>query len=247
MNDSQTNTVSASYQLFMLVLCFYAIGALAVQSAFRLDPETRQIIDYADYVVCFLFFVDFISSLISAQNRWKYFITWGWLDLVSSIPTIDIARIGRAGRVLRILRVLRGFRAAKHLATLILRRRTESTFLAVSLVALLLVIFSSIAVLHFEATPDSNIKTAEDAIWWAFATITTVGYGDRYPITSEGRSIAVILMCSGVGLFGVFSGFLAAWFIGPSTVSADSNKNSELKELREEIEKMRRDLENHKT
>ena len=244
MTDGTTRPVSASYQLFMLVLCLYALGALAVQTAIRLDPETQRIIDYADYVVCLLFLVDFVSSLVRAPDRWKYFITWGWLDLLSSIPTIDVARLGRAGRVLRVFRVLRGLRATKHLATLVLRRRVESTFLAVSLVALLLIIFSSIAVLHFEMNPDSNIKTAEDAIWWAFSTITTVGYGDRYPVTSEGRSVAVILMCAGVGLFGTFSGFLAAWFIGPNTGASESNKTSDVNELREEIEKLRRILEN---
>ena len=76
-------------------------------------------------------------------------------------------------------RVLRGLRATKILTTLVVRRRAEHTVLAGSLVVLLLLVFSSIAVLHFENTPEANIKTAEDAIWWALATITTAGYGDR--------------------------------------------------------------------
>ena len=81
--------------------------------------------------------------------------------------------------------------------------------------------FCSIAVLHFETDPESNIRTAEDALWWAFATITTVGYGDCYPVTWEGRLIATILMCAGVGLFGTFSAFLAAWFIGSEPATCD--------------------------
>jgi voltage-gated potassium channel len=170
-------------------------------------------------------------------------MTWGWLDLVSSIPMIDGTRWGRAARIVRVLRVLRGLRATKLLAGLVLRRRGESAFLAVSLVALLLIVFCSIAVLHFETDPESNIKTAEDALWWAFATITTVGYGDCYPVTWEGRLIATILMCAGVGLFGTFSGFLAAWFIGSEAADGSSHVSDDLRELREEVAALRRTLE----
>jgi voltage-gated potassium channel len=59
-----------------------------------------------------------------------------------------------------------------------------------------------------------SIKTAEDAIWWALVTVTTVGYGDKLPVTTEGRIIAAFLMVTGVSLFGTFTGFIAAWFIG---------------------------------
>jgi voltage-gated potassium channel len=66
-----------------------------------------------------------------------------------------------------------------------------------------------------QSGPESNIKSAEDAVWWTFATITTVGYGDNFPVTSERRVVAAVLTCSGVRLFGTLSGFLAAWFLGP--------------------------------
>jgi voltage-gated potassium channel len=225
----------------MLTLCIYALAILAVQRIAHLEPSTQSVLDYADYVVCAFFLLDFFISLWKAPNRWRYFAAWGWLDLFSSIPTMDVARWGRAARVLRVFRVLRGLRATKILASLVIRRRAEGTFLAASLVALLLVTFCSIAVLHFETEPESNIKTAEDAVWWAFATITTVGYGDRYPVTGEGRFIAGILMAAGVGLFGTFSGFLAAWFLG--SASETKPPDSELARLQEEVTALRRALE----
>jgi len=239
MSVESSRPMSPSYQFFMLVLCLYALGALAAQTTIRLEPETRSILDYADFAVCALFLVDFGVSLVRAPDRWRYFFTWGWLDLLSSIPTFDVARWGRAARVLRVFRVLRGLRATKILATLVLRRRAESTFLAATLVALLLIIFTSIAVLHFESDPESNIKTADDAIWWAFATITTVGYGDRFPVTGEGRFTAAILMAAGVGLFGTFSGFLAAWFLG----SAAEDQGGDLAALRAEVAALREAVE----
>jgi voltage-gated potassium channel len=73
-----------------------------------------------------------------------------------------------------------------------------------------MVLFSSIAILQFETTAESNIKTAEDAIWWSYTTLTTVGYGDKYPVTTEGRLIAMILMTTGVGLCGTFAGYIAS-------------------------------------
>ena len=79
----------------------------------------------------------------------------------------------------------------------------------------MLVIFTgAVAELEFERET-GNIKTAEDALWWAMTTITTVGYGDRYPTTTEGRRVAAGLMAVGVGLFGTLSGVAASWFTQP--------------------------------
>jgi voltage-gated potassium channel len=228
---------SAGYQLLMLVLCIYALGVLAVQTAVKLRPDTRDVLDLADYGVCVIFFVDFLIDLWRAPNRRAYFFTWGWLDLLSSIPILHVTRWARAARVVRIFRLLRGLRAARILTVVVVRRRVQSAFLAASLVAILLVIFSSIAVLMVETAPESNIKSAEDAVWWAVSTVTTVGYGDRYPVTSEGRLVAAILMCAGVGLFGTFSGFLAAWFVGPSK-DESASMAAEVKSLRLEIERL---------
>lgn len=76
-----------------------------------------------------------------------------------------------------------------------------------------MIIFSSIAILQVETDANSNIKTAEDAIWWAYVTITTVGYGDKFPATTEGRIIAALLMAGGMALVGTFTAFLASWFV----------------------------------
>lgn len=232
------------YQLFMLFLCLFALGTLTAESLFSLDRSTRTILEYADNVVCVFFFIDFLTSLFRAPNKWKYLYTWGWIDLVSSIPTLDPLRWGRIARVTRIFRVLRGVRATKILASFVLDRRSEGAVLAAALVSILLIVFSSIAMLHVEVGAEGiNIKTAEDAIWWAFATITTVGYGDRYPVTSEGRFVAVLLMMAGVGLIGTFSGLVAAWFLGPKT----KEQETELEDLRQELVAIKRLLEDRIT
>jgi voltage-gated potassium channel len=233
--------LSATYHLVMLVLSLYAIASLAAEAAIRLDPQIRSVLNYSDYAVCALFAGDFCLSLWRAPNRRRYLATWGWLDLLSSIPSLSVARWGRLARVARVFRVLRGVRATKEISAVLLKDRARNTFLAASLLALLLVVVCSIAVLHFETTREANIRTADDAVWWSFATITTVGYGDRYPVTPEGRFVAVILMCAGVGLFGTMSGFVAAWFLGGRP---DENE-SELAVLRKDIAALRELLEQH--
>lgn len=227
------------YQLFMLALCVYAILALAVERFLPISSATRELLDAADVGVCVLFGVDFVVSLATAKSRWHYLRTWGWIDLLSSIPSVSVLRVGRAARIMRIFRVLRGVRATKVLSSFVLERRSEDTLLAVVLIAFLLLILASSSVLHFETLPESNIKSPADAVWWAYTTMSTVGYGDHYPVSWEGRVIAALLMTAGVGIFGTFSGFVAAWFLTPTT----RRNRGELELLRQEIGELRALLE----
>ena len=103
----------------------------------------------------------------------------------------------------------------------------KGTFTFAVIVAFMLILFSSVLILEVETAPNSNIKTAEDALWWAYVTITTVGYGDLYPVTTEGRIVALVLMTAGVGLFGVFTGYLASWFVEPDKEKEDEKTDPE--------------------
>jgi voltage-gated potassium channel len=234
-----------AYLIFMMILSIFAIVGLGIEAVWgHIDPATARIIDYADMVICGFFFADFIYLLCKAEDRKRYFFTWGWLDLASSIPMIDAFRLGRIGRIMRIFRVLRGVRAARILTVLILEKRAQSVFLAAALVSVILVAVAAISALHFEAFAEgSTIKTAEDAVWWAVVTISTVGYGDKYPVTAEGRMVATVLMVAGVGLFGVFSGFVASWFLAPTAHKQDDS----LALLNKEVAKLRHLLEGHIT
>jgi voltage-gated potassium channel len=199
--------------LLIIVLSIYVLVALLVDTCFKLPPEVSRILNIADNVICVVFLYDFVVRFYRADNKLK-FMQWGWIDLISSIPTLDFMRAGRMLRLIRLLRILRAFRSTKHLVQHIFRRRTQGALTAAAVIAVLMIIFSSIAILQFEDDPNSNIKTAEDAIWWAYVTITTVGYGDKFPVTTEGRIIAALLMTVGVGLFGTFTAYLASWFVG---------------------------------
>jgi voltage-gated potassium channel len=210
--------------LLIIALSIYVLAALMFDTFLKLPAEISRVLYITDNIICAVFLIDFMKRFFQAENKLK-FMQWGWIDLVSSIPMFDFMRVGRAVRLIRLFRILRAFRSTKHLIQYIFKRRTKGTLTAAAIIAILMIIFSSIAILQVETDPNSNIKTAEDAIWWAYVTITTVGYGDKFQVTTEGRIIATMLMTVGVGLFGTFTAYLASWFIGENKKeNADETK-----------------------
>lgn len=200
------------FQILIIILSIYVLVALFLDTILVLPAETSNLLTIVDNAICIIFLIDFGIRYRKAESKLQ-FMKWGWIDLISSIPMLDILRAGRLFRLVRLFRILRAVRSTKILIYHAFKNRKQGTFSAVAVISLLLVIFSSIAILNIENDPASNIKTAEDALWWSFVTITTVGYGDKYPVTTEGRLIAAILMTAGVGLFGTFTGFVASWFM----------------------------------
>lgn len=241
MND-QTRPVTP-YQLFMLALCVLVLISLAIEALVDLDPESLVILFYGDTLVCFFFLADFLLLLYRAPNRWKYLATWGWLDLVSSIPAVGMLRAGRAARMGRILRLLRGARSTRRLGTFAIEHRAQSTVLAAVFVMLLAIVFSSIGVLHVErGAPGSRIDSGADAFWWAVVTVSTVGYGDEFPVTAEGRFIASLLIVISVAMLSILTAFVATWFLEPD----QEERDEELSAIRVELAEIRRLLESSK-
>lgn len=222
--SSQVQRKLAQFDIIILVLSIYVLISLVIDTFIPLDPEISDILNIVDNVICFIFLYDFIRDFRHAENKWK-FMRWGWIDLLASIPYLDFFRAGRLLRLFRLIRLLRAFRSSKLLVEYIFHKKTKGTFTTALIIAILMLVFSSIAILIVENDPESNIKTAEDALWWAFVTLTTTGYGDRFPVTTEGRIIAALLMIVGVGLFGTFTGYIASWFVQDQ---AHSNQEKEV-------------------
>jgi voltage-gated potassium channel len=239
-HPSEAHEKLSAFQLLVFVLSILALGALIIATATPVPPMVATILQYFDTAVCALLFIDFCIRFKCAPKKLA-FMKWGWIDLIACIPNLDVLRFGRMVRILRIIRLLRGVRAGQRLWALLLQNKPKSAVASVILTTILMVTCSSIGILIAEDTPIANIKTADDALWWSVTTITTVGYGDKYPITMEGRVIAMILMFSGVGLFGILSGSVASFFLGQThrQTPVEGKLLAELQEIKERLEQLK--------
>jgi len=197
--------------LVIALLSILTLVCLFVETVCKVTGSTATIFSVFDTTACALFLANFIYELFTAESK-KKFLKWGWIDLVSSVPSVGFLRIGRVIRLVRVFRVLRATRSVKRLTDWIFSHRHMSAFASSFLVGCLLIVGAAIAILNVETATTSNIKTASDAIWWAFVTMTTVGYGDFYPVTAIGRIVASMLMLCGIGMFGTYAGMMASWF-----------------------------------
>ena len=237
--QSEIQETATAFQIFMIVLSVYVLGALFVNGMYDLSPEMDGLINQIDFIVCIIFMGDFFYRFHRAPAKLK-FLRWGWIDFISSIPMLSVFRGGNVIRIVRIFRILRAFRSVKILLNYLLKNRTQNTLVSVGAISCMVAMGGSMAILRLEqAIPTSNIKTPSDALWWSIVTITTVGYGDRYPVSDGGRIVAVILMIVGVALFGTFTGFVASLFVEPDIKREETEVHmlaQQIKALRGEIQ-----------
>jgi voltage-gated potassium channel len=202
-----------TYDLVIGLLAIFSLILLIPLYFGNLSQPDAAVLNTLEDLLCIIFLFDFFRSLRLAPNKWGYFLKGGgWLDLLGSIPfsAFAIFRVARLFRIVRLLRKMTG----GELRRMLTRRLAQSTLLFTLVIALFLIFTISWIVLQAEQNaPGANIKTYHQAVWWAFVTITTVGYGDYYPVTGEGQFMAIILMFFGLGIIGVLSSFLASTFI----------------------------------
>jgi len=235
-NDGDIDT----FQLIILILSVYVLIVFAIQTFVRdLSPDTTGILDKIDFIVCIFFLWDFFLRFWKAPSKLE-FMKWGWIDLISSIPILILPASNhiRMLRIVRLFRILRAFRSTKIIAHFLYRNRARTGVISVVLISFLVAIFAAIAELNLETSPESNIKTSEDALWWAFSTITTVSC-EKYPVTEAGRVVALFLMAAGVCLFGCITAYIATVFLEP----LQKEEESEVKQVLEEMRLLREKIE----
>ena len=187
--------------MLLLAVAFLAAYAWPVLDP-DLNPDLMFSFQVLSWTVWAAFAVDFTVRLWLAQERWPY-ARRHWYDVALVVlPML---------RPLRLLRLLAFARVLNRSVTSSLAGRVSTYVLGVALVAVAL---GAIAVLDAEQDAEgANITTFGDALWWAATTVTTVGYGDRFPVTTEGRLIAVVLMVVGVSMVGAVTASVAAWMV----------------------------------
>ena len=198
-------------ELPLTILALLWLPVLVLPYVIHLSPTVTDTFEAIDFFVWAAFVVEYLVKLYLSPSR-KGFFTHHLLDL--AVIAVPMFRPLRAARLLRILNLGRvGIVLANAL------RRTKALFthrgLHFVLLAVIAIIFAcSALVLSFEINAKgSNIHNFGDALWWAIVTVTTVGYGDKYPVTAGGRGVAAVLMFVGIGLIGVLTATVASYFV----------------------------------
>jgi len=191
----------AEVPLTLLALAFLVAYAWPVLDP-RMTGDLRTFLDTVSWAVWAAFAADLAIRLRLADD-WRAYGVRHWYDV--ALVALPLLRPLRLLRLLALVRIL-DRSAASNLAGRVLVYVSGAAALAVGLGAL--------AVLDAEQDArDANITTIGDALWWASTTVTTVGYGDRYPVTTSGRLVAVALMLVGIGLVGSVTATIATWLL----------------------------------
>jgi voltage-gated potassium channel len=222
----------------MLLLSLAVIPLLVIPLVVDPSSGARATFLALDWLLWAAFALEYGIRLYLAPRRWAFFRS-NLVDLA-----IVILPFLRPLRVLRSARALRALRAAR--VALFLMRGTKATRAVLTrhklhyalAVTLVVVVGGALIVYEFErGMANANITSLPDALWWAMTTVTTVGYGDRFPVTGPGRGVAVVLMVMGIALFGLLAGSLASFFIETREEALTDPKLAEVAERLERIER----------
>ena len=206
---------STSYEIFILLLSILSLLNIVIFLLPSIDPLVKGVILIMDIFITLIFFLDFLYRLFTADSKSDYVLRqYGWADLLSSLP-FQATKIFRVFRIFKIVRLSRAYSPGTIVRELKENRAGSALLLTIFLVIVVLEFGGSLIVAVEADDPSANITTAGDGVWWAFVTITTVGYGDQFPVTESGRLVGMLTMMLGVGVFGVLTGFLANAFIPP--------------------------------
>ena len=226
--------LAAAAILFLLI---YSIQVIS-----QPEQDLRQILEILTWVIWTVFLIDYLVNFWLAPNRRQWFVHNLHELLIVVLPML---------RPLRLLRLITLLRALNRAGGRALRGRILMYVLAS---AGILSYAAALAVLDIERTDsDANITSLGDALWWAMTTITTVGYGDHYPVTDTGRLIAAALMIGGIAVLGVVTASLASWLVESVAAEtaadvevADESVRRELAEVRAQLQVLTKALQHQK-
>ena len=225
----------ADWPLTMTALIFLA--AYASQVIGRIEGSAAFWLEAVMWATWGIFAVDYLANLWLAPDRGSWFVRNLHELLIVALPFFRPLRLLRLVTLLSVLHRTLGDTLRGRVVTYVVGSAT------------MLVFVGALAVLDVEqSAPEAKILTFGDALWWAITTITTVGYGDMYPVTPLGRMVAAALMMSGIAVLGVVTASIASWLVqrvedtAEAAAEAEEPVRAEVAELVAEIALLRRDI-----
>jgi len=206
--------VLAKLDLFLMLLGFAYLGIYSVEVLSSPPADIALALEIAGWAIYGVFLVDLAWRIFVWLPQFREFSGWigflkeNWLAvLAAALPAF------RSFRVLRVLVVLRGIYPY-------VQSRMAKVGVMVGVALPLIIYTSSLAVLEAErGSSDSLINSFGDALWWSMVTITTVGYGDTFPVTQDGRFVGTFLIFTGIGLFSTVTALIASWVLKDNSTS----------------------------
>lgn len=197
----------------VLAVLFVIVGFLADEST----GDERNALEGIDLVLTGVFAVEFLSRFTTAASRRRY-LRGHWTDLIALVPTVRGLRVARLLRLLRLVRAFAGlYRALSRFERLARHGGLVWMFSA----WLAIMVLCSLALYAAENGVNKAITSPYDALWWGIVTLTTVGYGDVYPVTPEGRLAAMVLMIGGISLFAGMTATVTSFMVGQHSAPDD--------------------------
>jgi voltage-gated potassium channel len=211
-----TELSSPNYEIFIGMVSLLSLLNMVLWFIVGHADDLRGVLNFMNYFLSGIFLGDFFARLFATRSKSDYFLRrYGWADLLGSVPVHSVKML-RLFRLVRIYRVV-GKYGPRRLLLILTRDRAGSSLFLMLLLGILVTEFGSLAILRVEKHAlGANITNASDALWYVIETISTVGYGDKYPVTNPGRLVGSGIIVIGVGIFGTFTGYLANFFISPS-------------------------------
>ena len=211
-NDTVAGRVFDGFIFFLIILSLFTFS---LETLPGLTDEQREYLHYSEIVISILFTIEYVLRIVTAEKKTSYiFSFYGFIDLMAILP-FYLVFLGVDLYVIRALRVLRIVKLTRYSVAMIRLGKAFSiakgevvVFLLATLVLLYL---AAVGVYIFEsrAQPE-NFVSVFDGMWWAVASLTTVGYGDIYPVTMGGKLFTFIVLIFGLGIVAAPAGIISS-------------------------------------
>ena len=205
------------FNFFIQFLIFVSIVNFSILTLPNLSIKTQEIINGLEIFCVSVFTVEYLLRIYSASSRVKFFFSFfGLIDLIAILPFyLTLGMDLKSLRAIRLFRILRLFKFLRYGNTMEKIKKSfnfiKRELFLFTLATLMLLYFSSIGIYYFENKAQPEVfASIFDAMWWSVATLTTVGYGDVYPITNGGKIYASVIVFIGLGLVAIPTGLIAS-------------------------------------